>query len=397
MHQVGTLGTEEIADSYGAAWNENDLEAIMGMQGDDMVFQLHAEGFEPAVGPEAVRAQFAYFFDAWEGMHFAPAPSTSRTTCSSTVPVHGQARQAVSAAWRGDRADRPRRRHGRRGRDHRPRRARPLEAHLHGHAGDAPAARRLSAWRRPGGRVRRSLRAGLGRGRGRAARRALVGEHELHQPLLGSLHGREECRRAFSKVFVLSPDLRTEVYDWVGDLDSLYVAFTFHTTLAAPSSDGPAVDRFRISGEGLILRRDSYWDLSQVLEDDGPPPRADGRKWFGRASCRDGPTRLRGPRLTRVERTLRWWREDARRGSLDGCGGCCRQHVDRRGLVHGRREGRPEPRRGGRRGRRSRFRRTDAWWWRGRAAPARARSTSRWRGSRPTATSTTRSPETGSS
>ena len=67
------------------------------------------------------------------------------------------------------------------------------------------------------------------------------------------------------KVFVLSPDLRTEVHDWAGDLDSLYVAFTY-TTLAAPSSEWPAVDRFRISGEGLILRRDSYWDLSQVLE-----------------------------------------------------------------------------------------------------------------------------------
>lgn len=70
MQHVETLSTESIAESYGAAWNENDIEAIMGMQGDDMVFQLHAEGFEAAVGPEAVRAQFAYFFDAWEGMHF---------------------------------------------------------------------------------------------------------------------------------------------------------------------------------------------------------------------------------------------------------------------------------------------------------------------------------------
>jgi hypothetical protein len=88
---------------------------------------------------------------------------------------------------------------------------------------------------------------------------------ELHQPLLGSLHGREECRRAFSKVFVLSPDLRTEVHDWAGDLDSLYVAFTFHATFGGAKLQWPAVDRFRISGDGLILRRDSYWDLAQVM------------------------------------------------------------------------------------------------------------------------------------
>ena len=90
-------------------------------------------------------------------------------------------------------------------------------------------------------------------------------EIELHQPLLGSLHGREECRRAFAKVFVLSPDLRTEVHDWAGDLDSLYVAFTFHATFGGANLEWPAVDHFRVSADGLILRRDSYWDLSQVL------------------------------------------------------------------------------------------------------------------------------------
>ena len=94
MHQVGTLGTEEIADSYGAAWNENDLEAIMGMQGDDMVFQLHAEGFEPAVGPEAVRAQFAYFFDSWEGMHFA----TRTLHVENDLFVHGSGSRPGSSS-----------------------------------------------------------------------------------------------------------------------------------------------------------------------------------------------------------------------------------------------------------------------------------------------------------
>ena len=71
MQQTEQLTTEALAERYGAAWNEHDLEAIMALQGDDMVFQLHAEGFEAAVGPAACRAQFAYFLDAWGDMLFA--------------------------------------------------------------------------------------------------------------------------------------------------------------------------------------------------------------------------------------------------------------------------------------------------------------------------------------
>lgn len=70
MQPVEVLSTEAIAERCGAAWNANDLEAIMALQGDDMVFQLHAEGFEPTVGEAAVRAQFAYFFEAWKNLRF---------------------------------------------------------------------------------------------------------------------------------------------------------------------------------------------------------------------------------------------------------------------------------------------------------------------------------------
>lgn len=62
--------TTTVAERYGAAWEANDLEAIMALQGRDMVFRLHAEGFEPAVGADAVRAQFAYFFEAWDKLSF---------------------------------------------------------------------------------------------------------------------------------------------------------------------------------------------------------------------------------------------------------------------------------------------------------------------------------------
>lgn len=72
MPEVETPATELVAQRYGDAWNANDLEAIMALQGDDFVFQLHSEGYEPAVGPDQARAQFAYFFEAFEGMHFEP-------------------------------------------------------------------------------------------------------------------------------------------------------------------------------------------------------------------------------------------------------------------------------------------------------------------------------------
>lgn len=68
--QTEQVTTEAVAERYGAAWNANDLDAIMALQGEDMVFQLHAEGFEPAVGAEAVRAQFAYLFEAWADLRF---------------------------------------------------------------------------------------------------------------------------------------------------------------------------------------------------------------------------------------------------------------------------------------------------------------------------------------
>ncbi len=70
MQPVDQLTPDILAERYGTAWNAGDLDTIMAMHGEDMVFQLHVEGFEAAAGPEAVRAQFAYFFEAWKDMHF---------------------------------------------------------------------------------------------------------------------------------------------------------------------------------------------------------------------------------------------------------------------------------------------------------------------------------------
>lgn len=88
---------------------------------------------------------------------------------------------------------------------------------------------------------------------------------ELHQPLLGSLYGREQCRRAFEKLFALTPDLTLAVDGWSGNADSLFIAFTFTSTFGGAELRWPAVDRFRLNPNGLIVRRDSFFDPSIVL------------------------------------------------------------------------------------------------------------------------------------
>lgn len=90
-------------------------------------------------------------------------------------------------------------------------------------------------------------------------------EIELHQPLLGSLYGPEQCHRAFSRLFVLSPDLTVDVDGWSGDPSSLFIAFTFRTVFGGSELRWPAVDRFLLDGDGLIRRRDSFFDLTLVM------------------------------------------------------------------------------------------------------------------------------------
>ncbi len=76
--------TDQLARRYGQAWNDHDLEAIMAMHAPGMVFHLHAEGFEPATTAEAVRQQFALFFDVLPDLHFA----TERLAVADDLFVH---------------------------------------------------------------------------------------------------------------------------------------------------------------------------------------------------------------------------------------------------------------------------------------------------------------------
>lgn len=82
---------DALANRYGAAWNGQDLDAILAMHAEDGVFHLHA-GAEPVRGLDAIRATFGAFLEQWPDIHFeqlslatAEAGWVFRSTMSGTL------------------------------------------------------------------------------------------------------------------------------------------------------------------------------------------------------------------------------------------------------------------------------------------------------------------------
>jgi steroid delta-isomerase-like uncharacterized protein len=59
---------EKAIAEYNEAWNTHDLDAILGMHAEDMVFANHTAR-ESAQGPE-VREHIASIFETWPDIHF---------------------------------------------------------------------------------------------------------------------------------------------------------------------------------------------------------------------------------------------------------------------------------------------------------------------------------------
>jgi ketosteroid isomerase-like protein len=85
----------------------------------------------------------------------------------------------------------------------------------------------------------------------------------LVQPLMGVLHGREECRAAFARLFRLVPDLRAVVHRWSASSDALFIEFTLSGTFGGRALRWSAVDRF-VLADGLIAERISYFDSAPL-------------------------------------------------------------------------------------------------------------------------------------
>ena len=65
-------------DRYCAAWNAHDVDALLSMQTDDMVFHLHLEGSGEVVGAAALREQYTAFFQVMPDYRAEPTRTTVR-------------------------------------------------------------------------------------------------------------------------------------------------------------------------------------------------------------------------------------------------------------------------------------------------------------------------------
>ena len=60
---------EETIGRYNDAWNAHDLDAIISMHAEDMVFENHTAG-ESAQGPDEVREHIGSIFETWPDIRF---------------------------------------------------------------------------------------------------------------------------------------------------------------------------------------------------------------------------------------------------------------------------------------------------------------------------------------
>ena len=63
------MDVRELIDSYNAAWNRQDLDAIHAAHTDDIVFHNHTAD-ERVEGADAVRAHIGRIFENWPTLRF---------------------------------------------------------------------------------------------------------------------------------------------------------------------------------------------------------------------------------------------------------------------------------------------------------------------------------------
>jgi ketosteroid isomerase-like protein len=61
----------DLIARHDAAWNDQDVDAVMASYTDDVVFQNHTAGELPVAGAAAVREHIAGIFERWPDMRFS--------------------------------------------------------------------------------------------------------------------------------------------------------------------------------------------------------------------------------------------------------------------------------------------------------------------------------------
>lgn len=93
----------------------------------------------------------------------------------------------------------------------------------------------------------------------------LAEDVELVQPMVRSGRGRELWWQEAARILTLMPDLHGDVLGWSGIGDSLYIEIRFSGTLGGAPLSWRAVDQIRISSDGLVTRRESFFDPSPLV------------------------------------------------------------------------------------------------------------------------------------
>jgi hypothetical protein len=102
----------------------------------------------------------------------------------------------------------------------------------------------------------------------------VVEDAEFVQPMLRDGRGRELWWDEAGRLLDLLPDLHAEVLDWSGHEDTLYIHVQFHATLGGEPFSWRAVDLIRITPEGTLLRRESFFDSAPLARTVLTRPRA---------------------------------------------------------------------------------------------------------------------------
>jgi len=125
---------------------------------------------------------------------------------------------------------------------------------------------------------------------------------ELVQPMLRDGRGRELWWDEAGRMMRLLPDLRAEVLDWSAREDTVYIHLEFRATLAGKPFCWRAIDHIKITPDGTLLRRQSFFDSAPVAATVLRRPRAWLAWWRSGIAPLDGRRRLELGRRTRKER-----------------------------------------------------------------------------------------------
>ncbi|GBE66506.1 hypothetical protein MFM001_29680 [Mycobacterium sp. MFM001] len=86
----------------------------------------------------------------------------------------------------------------------------------------------------------------------------------LIQPMMGTLRGKQACRSAFHRLFVLVPDLHADVHAVGHSGQEVFIEFTLSGTYGGKPIAWDAVDRFTFT-DSLIAQRVSYFNAGPLM------------------------------------------------------------------------------------------------------------------------------------